>query len=148
MTYTDLVTEWHKEMDKTIPFKDINTKTTKKGLRGRQKPFWNPELSDLWKKACTEEKKYLKCKGPRREHEQRRTEFKQARRRFDNSYRKAEREYRKEQGKHISNLRTDNPKEFWQAIKNLGPGKQRDTVSGVKLEDGSISLDPNIVLQK
>ena len=63
--------------------------------------------------------------------------------------RRAERQYNSQQRDRIHELRTHNPRQFWQELNNIGPGSQRpESITGVLLEDGSISYDLIVILQK
>ena len=63
--------------------------------------------------------------------------------------RRAQRQYNIEQRQCIDTLRTDNPREIWNEIDKLGPERpHQNTPESVKLSDGTITVDPDIVLQR
>ena len=63
--------------------------------------------------------------------------------------RRAQRQFTNEQRHRIDTLRTDNPREFWNEIDKLGPDRpHQNTSESVKLSDGTITDDPDIVLQR
>ena len=45
-------------------------------------------------------------------------------------------------------MQTSNPKEFWNEINKLGPGKNKQSPSYVKMDDGTISRDKMDILKK
>ena len=87
---------------------------------------------------------YTKSKG-KHNRAQLFEQFKDARRNFDRNLRKYERQYYSEQAIRIENLNTDNPREFWRAIKRLGSRKKASIP--MKVHDGDdFNTDPQFVL--
>lgn len=66
--YNDLCNIIIKEMEDVIPKFDCTARTRKKFKY--HKPFWNEELTSLWKIARENEKKFLKCKQNHREKQE------------------------------------------------------------------------------
>ena len=65
---------------------------------------------------------------------------------FDSAFKKARRQYNREKSAEIEQLVSNNPKEFWKRVKNLGPKNEKESlVNEVKLPDDSVSRDPRIV---
>ena len=75
-------------------------------------------------------------------------QYKSARNEFDKTLRQRERQYLASKREHISNMQTSNPKEFWNEIKKLGPGKNKQSANYVKMENGNISHDNADILKK
>ena len=77
-------------------------------------------------------------------------EFRRKRKDFDRFYRSCERTYYAKQYLQIESLQTSNPREFWNKVKKLGPGGNKNAarVLGIILEDGSVSYDKNVVTLK
>ena len=48
----------------------------------------------------------------------------------------------------IENINTEDPKQFWQHIKNLGPSTRKDIPEQVYNDEGSLVSDKNHVLNK
>ena len=69
---------------------------------------------------------------------------------FDKCLRKTQREYNISVQTHIDSLSTKDPKAFWEELRKLGPkGNTKPDTYKVQLDhDGSVSDDPNIVLEK
>jgi len=144
--YEQIVYELRNEMDNTLTFRD--TKIYFNGRkRLRKKPFWNAQLQNLWSIQRQSERKYLRCKGNR---ERKRTvlhQYKSDRANFDKAFRQLERTFNRDKMNRIEQLRTDDPKAFWNEIRNLGPGKKiQNCIQAVAMPDGSISHDKTDIL--
>ena len=145
--YQQLLDTLHDEMDSELTFKDYTP-----GMRSRRKhnkPYWNDDLKELWAQARDAEKKYLKWRGDDARRNDLQHNFQYLRKQFDKELRRAERVYNAQQRDHIQQMRTDDPKRFWDAIKKLGPGNTSDMrIDKVKLDDGSVSSDPEQIMNK
>ena len=145
--YQQLLDTLHDEMDSELTFKDYTP-----GMRSRRKhnkPYWNDDLKELWAQARDAEKKYLKWRGDNARRNDLQHNFQYLRKQFDKELRRAERVYNAQQRDHIQQMRTDDPKRFWDAIKKLGPGNTSDMrIDKVKLDDGSVSSDPEQIMNK
>ena len=75
-------------------------------------------------------------------------EFKSARQIFDKKLRQEERKFLKGRREQIRNLNTSNPKEFWNEIKKLGPGRKHTIIDSVVMENGTYSNDPNVIRER
>ena len=116
--FTNIV---HGEMDKYMTFVDVQPRLKKRSKR-RNKPFWNSELQELWNNLCVIERSRRRNK--RDNHLM--IQFNNARRQFDKTYRKVERNYYKEEQNKLVDLELNNPREFWDYIKKLGPQLARE----------------------
>ena len=54
---------------------------------------------------------------------------------FDRHLRQCERRYRAAQRDKLLETQTDNPKVFWDEIRNLGPGRKSENIKGVYMEN-------------
>ena len=109
------------------------------------KPYWCDELTDLWRKYHEKEKAFLRFKGPGRHKSKLRLEYKVAQQTFDKRKRQIEREHHKNKLIDIQKVCTDNPREFWNHIKRLGPNKKKIDIP--VFDNGAIQTDPKIVLE-
>ncbi|CAG2240243.1 unnamed protein product [Mytilus edulis] len=144
--YDTLINTLHDEMSEHILYKDIRSSTRK--VKNRGKPYWNNELKNLFKRACKAEKNYLRFKGDHRRKLTLKMEFKTARKTFDKILRQEERKFTKERREKIQTLNTSNPKEFWNEIKKLGPGRKNTIIDNVVMDDGTYSNDPNVIRER
>ena len=108
--YKEPVNTIQKIMDDSIRHRDITQRTHKSGRRGRHRPYWNNNLKELWKIALDAERKYLHYKG---------------RKNFDRSLRRAEREYRAKQRDELCSLQNQDPRQFWERVKQMAPGGKK-----------------------
>ena len=133
------------EMDKYLDYTD-SSKRSKKRLKS-SKPFWNSELTLLWKNMKDKEKELRKYRGCNKAKNKLHNEYKISQAKFDKCLRNTERNYFRAFGNDIEAINTRNPKEFWNKIKQLGP--QKSNISDqVLLDDGSLTKDKNTVFQK
>ena len=78
-----------------------------------------------------------------------RRRFTESRDMFDKALRRAQRRYNAMQQNRISELRTDNPREFWREIDKLGPDSgHTSTPNSVIDEDGHVIDEPEAVLAR
>ena len=81
------------------------------------KPFWNSELTSLWKDMCHKERS-ARCLTSNLQHKKSlRMKFSTARKTFDKRLRYYERQYNKNIIANIETVSSSNPREFWQKIK-------------------------------
>ena len=145
--YESFLKSVHTEMDNELDYKDYTPHTSKR--KRSYKPYWNADLKSQWTAVRDSERAYLACRGANRNRRRFHEIFKVQRDGFDKNLRRAERQYNSQQRDRIHELRTHNPRQFWQELNNIGPGSQRqEGITGVLLEDGSISYDPTVILQK
>ena len=145
-TYDQLCKVFYDEMDKTLKSRNPCSRA-KKRLR-RCKPFWTNELTNLWQTVCNSEKAYLKApqNSALRRHYKKR--FYDSQNLFDKTYKKTKRQYQEGKVKAIETLNTENPKLFWQEIRNLGPRKSSSIPCAVYGDDGSIDYNEKNVFEK
>ena len=134
------------EMDKYFNCKEFNSKKTGKRLK-LHKAYWNEHLTTLWKDMSKKEKLYLKIKGPSDKKSQNRTMFVNARSLFDKNLRKYAREFRQNKIAEIESVCNDNPKKFWNHVKQLGPKKSKKIPETIRTEAG-LNSDVNDVLNE
>ncbi|XP_053402567.1 uncharacterized protein LOC128557926 [Mercenaria mercenaria] len=148
--YDRFVNIVHVEMSSKLEQKVItisaNRRTGKK-LRVK-KPWWSEQLTVLWTDLCKAEKSWLKCKSNNRQclkHV-----YVQKRKAFDSSVQRAKRQYVYQAQSDLEAAVSANSRMFWKSIGNIGIGNERlkSIPFEVKLSDGSISTDPEIVLKK
>ena len=142
-TYNTLCDVYHVEMNQVLDFKEIGPKS-KKVFRHRHKPYWNAELQELWNKANKAEKQFLRCSNSDRQNL--RALFKACQQTFDKRYRKLKRQYQRSVQCDIERLNTENPKEFWDTLKKLGPQKNTEIPMEVYDMHGNITTDQTTVL--
>ena len=143
--YDKLCTMFYHEMSVWYRKKMPQGKSMKKLYR-QSCPFWNSDLKNLWNIACDKEKIYLKETGVHRQ--QTKHEYNLARKQFDKTFRREKRRYQRNKVNEIEKLNTDDPKEFWKTLKNLGPRKKQQIPIEVYNEQGEVTTDPIQVLEK
>ena len=75
--------------------------------------------------------------------------FVNKRKQFDRQYRKEKRKYLSGYQAKLCELKTNDPKKFWNEISNLGPKSKKSRIpKDVILEDGKITTDIGEILQK
>jgi len=131
---------------------NINVRDCSKHLRKKfkyHKPFWNDELTRLWKVMRDAEKLYTKSlNSPHSVKQMLRKNFLESQHQFDKYLRYTERTYFKNLAENLENINTTNPKEFWDHINRLGPRKKTEIPMRVYNEQGDILSDVDQVLKK
>ena len=120
--YDDFCNKLISEMDTNIPSLDCSKKTRKRYKH--YKPYWDENLEGLWHNFHMKEKAFLRFQGDRYMKNRLRNDFKIARNIFVKQLRAAEREYKRSLAIDIEHVSTENPKIFWDHIKNLGPKRK------------------------
>jgi len=144
--YGNMCTTIFEELDAHLEFRYIG-KVSKSKFKS-QKPYWNNELSQMWKEMTRREKLFLKYRGhSKRERLRLHNDFRYAQKQFDKYLRKCARTYNRQQAAEIETLAVKTPNDFWKKIKALGPRKNRDIPMQVKMNDQLIS-DQYIVSEK
>ena len=143
--YNNLCTVLKDEMDKYLKFTECGPSTKKRWKHS--KPYWNEELTELWKSMRNKERTYLKFRGDRRNKALHLNNFKHSRHTFDKKLRSCERKYYYDKATELEQFNTNNPKEFWQQIKKLGPNKKSDIPMKVKVGD-AFNCETATVLNK
>ncbi len=121
---TDIIV---KEMSDKIPI--FNTRKDKKKFKVN-KPYWNDELSSLWKDMHVKEKEFLQQRGSNKKRIELRLRYKVALQKLDRNLRKYKRQYERGKVLEIESVCTNNPREFWSYIKNLGPRTKKNYSNG------------------
>ena len=143
--YTSLVDLIIEEMNNFLLVPQ--SKHTRKRYRVR-KPYWNSDLTDLWKCMHNCERDYLNYRGPRRVKLLFKSKFVQATYNFDKQLKRIKRQYDRGYLIDIEKLQTNNPSEFWRHISRLGPRSRKCIPLETILDDGSLTKDKNEVLSK
>ena len=110
--YSELCKVLFSEMDCHLEVKTVFNKRVRKRLKVN-KPFWDEELTTLWKKMRGSEKNFISCKsfsGNLRKNL--RGNFKHAMNKFDKMLRNKERKYNREQILQIDQVCDKNPEVF------------------------------------
>ena len=121
---------------------------SKKQFKNSTKPFWNINLTNLWKGMKAAEIDYLKTPKNTSRRQTALRKFKEKRNLFDKSYSKTKRKYQRDKMIEIENLNTKNPKEFWAALKKLGPRQNVTLPLEVYDDDGQVTADLPTVFSK
>ena len=97
---------------------------------------------------CTAEKNMLKSQGLERQRH--RNRFKEKRKLFDKEVQGAKRKYWKQQQTELGNITDCNQRDFWKKIGKVDIGQERNKMipKEIVLEDGSLSANADIVLEK
>jgi len=134
------------EMEINLP--RAKTKANQTRRKRAPKPWWNnnPHLNTLWCQLVIAERTFLAMKGPCQRKRLLRCEYVLRQKTFDRAYNKAKRAYHKEQQDNLLNLDSENPKEFWNQIKRLGPRPRNDIPMCVRCDDGSMNTNIHEVL--
>ena len=133
--YDNMCCKIFEEMDKYIDYRVYSGRKAGKRFKCH-KPYWDDHLTSLWKYMCEKEKQYLKFRGSNNEKSSKRLVFQNARNQFDKYLRSRQREYRNKQINIVETACGDNPKQFWEHIKRLGPKKSNSLPEAVKTSHG------------
>ena len=145
--YNNLITVIFEEMNTYLPKLYGEGKTSSKRFKVK-KPFWNDNLKRLWVDMCNKEKEFLKYQGPNHVKRYFRKRFTDASFVFNKELRRAERNYNKCMQDKIENICTENPTQFWNYIKRLGPQFSNNIPEEVYDEHGNVKTDLDEVLKK
>ena len=143
--YSDFCNILTKEMDKYLVVGNSSKRSKKKFKIS--KPYWNENLTNLWRSMKNRESEYLHFRGSRYEKQRLHFQYKTARHLFDKTLRQCERAYIHEKANELEKCNTSNPKEFWKHIKNLGPSKKSNIPIKINTPTG-FCTNEKIVLQK
>ena len=109
------------------------------------KPYWNTNLSQLWKDRHEKEKICRKYKGDGNRKLILKNNFLQAEKIFDKSLRSAERNYDRDILENIEKLNVNDPNAFWAHIKRMGSRSRNIPLNFDK--DGMTTTDITTVLE-
>ena len=133
------------EMDKYLNYKSQSSISQKKFKY--HKPFWNQELTQLWKNMCQKEKKFGSFVGTKQTKNEIRNEFLASRKLFEKRLTYFECQFDNRFIENLETINTTNPREFWKTIKRLGPRKLKIPMT-VYDEQGRECNDNDYVLNK
>jgi len=127
------------EIDECIEYKYINSEKSKRKLK-LSKPYWDEELTEAWKLMVQAEKHYIKAKSNvssnRREL---RALFMDSQKSFDKLLRTKARRYHAKCVSDVEQSCDQNPRDFWDHIKKLGPHKSNNIPLKVKIDDDTVT---------
>lgn len=136
-----IISEMNKQL--LIP----NSTNGKKTLK-QHKPYWNSELTRLWKEMCDAERRMTRCYN-RLIRRDLRSHFICVRKNFDKKLRYYERNYKRGKMLELEEICTSDPRCFYDQLKKLGPQRKRDRIPHEVYDvNGDISYDQNTVLSR
>ena len=141
--YNKLCTIILSEMVRCGQYKEVSNVTRKR--HKPYKPYWNTNLSQLWKDMHEKEKMCRKYKGDRHRKLILKNKFVQAQQIFDKSLRSAERNYNRDTLENIEKLNVNDPNAFWAHIKRMGSRSRNIPLNFDK--DGMTTTDIPTVLE-
>jgi hypothetical protein len=141
--YNDVCNLYYDEMKKWLKSKNVNPKSHKR-LKKCCKPFWSNRLQELWDSLRKAENIYLSSRGRYRRSNL--ESFRASQKKFDKEYRKAERKFNFDKQCEIESVCTENPKQFWQHLKSLGPSRNKDIPMEIINQNGDVDKNINNVL--
>ena len=134
------------EMDNDLQYVSCSSNVRKRFKN--HKPYWNAELTDLWKNMRMAESNFIKFHGPGRTKRWLQNSFKEAQNKFDKCLRNTERKYYRNYTEQLEEINTNDPKQFWEHIKKLGPQHRTNIPLKVYNDDGvTLNSDIDFVLQ-
>ena len=142
--YSEMCTALLKEMDNNLKYSD-SSKSNRKRFKNF-KPYWSDDLTDSWNAIVSAEKEYKRFRGGRMRRSELRDIFTLKRSQFDKLLRNSERKYNRELADKIDSLNTEDPKQFWDHIKKLGPSKRKQIPMQIYDENGVLTNDTESVL--
>lgn len=122
--YDDLCYTIINEMEKVIPKFDCTEKTPQKIKY--HKPYWNEELTSLWKTMRENEKQFLKTKSNHRDNRELLRIYKLSQNSLDKRIRYYERRWRRGVALELDEISVRDPRKFWDKIKHSGPKKKQN----------------------
>ena len=131
-------------MAKYLHVKNNNVTRTGRKLK-LSKPFWNDELTCLWKDMRRHQNSFTNCTGNSNLKTNLGKQFQSGQKLPDKKIRQYERKYKQNQILEIERLNKHNPNEFWQHIKSLGPRKQNIISMKVNTEEGVVDTTDEVL---
>ena len=98
---------------------------SKKKHKNSTKPWWDDELSQLWKDVHNAEIVYIKSKRTKSPQRNLNKEFKSKQNIFDKTYKRKKRSHLRAQILHLEDINSKDPNAFWEYIKRLSPNKKK-----------------------
>ncbi len=145
--YDKLIAVIFSEMDKYLPKLYGHGKGSSKRFKVKN-PYWNNHLKTLWVNMYRKEKDFLRYRGPNHIKQFFRKHFSDASFLFNKELQKAERCYNKKKQDEIESICTENPRQFWDYIKKLGPQFSKKIPEEIYDEFGNINSNLEEVLAK
>ena len=148
--YNDICDVIKKEMVERLHKKHVKPKNSGNNKRQKiGKPWRNEELTYAWHDLCDYEKQLRKCTCKTLAEKSRfKRLFLDKRKHFDSQVRRAKRLcWYMVQSDLLDNVNT-NPSEFWKSIGKVGISTNKHIPMEVVLDDGSVSYDTKVVLDK
>ena len=142
--YEDVCQTISSEMDKYFNVKNNNVTRTRRKIK-ISKPFWNDELTCLWKDLRRHQNIFTNCTGNSNLKTNLRKKYQSAQKLLDKKIRQYERKYQQNQILEIERLNKHNPNEFWQHIKSLDPRKQNIIPIKVNTEEGVVDTTDEVL---
>ena len=142
--YEDVCQTIFSEMDKYLNVKNNNVTRTRRKLK-ISKPFWNDELTCLWKDMRRHQNIFTNCTGNSNLKTNLRKKYQSAQKLLDKKNKQYERKYKQNQILEIERINKHNPTEFWQHIKSLGPRKQNIIPMKVNTKDGVVDTTDEVL---
>ena len=102
------------------------------------KPYWKESLDQHWNEMRLKERAFVKCNGTRERWSSLRQQFLTCKVKFDKLLRSTKRAYRRGLMINIETEYTNNPKEFWEHLKNLVPKRKQNIPTAVYDENGNV----------
>ena len=145
--YDNFCGVYYNEIDKWFG-NNLNRNCSRRKFRNATKPYWNENLKLLWNDMRKAENEYLK--SPQKTAIRRQTFqiFKEKQSIFDKVYSKEKRKYHREKLIKIETFNTENPRQFWNEIKKLGPNRKVNIPIEAYNESGDITTDASAVYAK
>ena len=143
LIYDSLCDTLIREMNDSVPYFDC-TKPVRKRFKSF-KPYWNDDLDRQWNKMRLKERAFVKHKGTRARGCVLKQEFFVSRNKFDKLLRTTDRAYRRGLMIDIEADCTNNPREFWDHLKSLGPKRKQTVPCEVYDEGGNNRTDRSFV---
>ena len=143
-TYSELCTIITSEMECNIPKFDWSKRSRKKFRT--HKPYWNNELTELWRKMREKEKLYLKHKRNKNILKHRSfIDYKYAQKELDRRMRFFRRKYDYDLAISVEHFSSKNPKQFWEELKSLGPKRKNKIPVECYTDSGTVTNEPDYV---
>lgn len=145
--YNEFCDTLHCEMQDSVQSKVMLLNGRRNNKKRVNKPWWTEHLSSLWNAVCNLEKDFTRARGLRRQ--QLRVAYTSKQKEFSREVQKAKRRYWYKMQQDLLSMESNQPKDFWRYIGQLGVAQER---KGIPLEivrdDGTISCDIAEVLGK
>ena len=133
---------------------DLPTSMNNKNRRNFKKsqPFWNDELSNIWREVCRTEQEYLQFKvfdnGQLNQKQILRITYKNCQKLFDKKFRYFKRQHNKNSFCELSEAASANPTDIWARLKRLCDPPSTRAALEIVWADGSISTDMREILDR